>query len=232
VAEVFIRRKTGSWGWENRLTEGGIIPAVALTLRPARLADEKGPPLLYASAQQYYDAYAGSRERALRVLEAVWPKRGHTAAYDHCRLAVVDGTIAGALVAFPAEDGDALARRFLAVSLPRLGVLRWPGVLRHLRASAQVMPVPPARSLYVDALAVADEHRRAGVATALLDAATVEARQRGLRGVALDTGLDNTAAQALYEGYGFEREGERHAPNARVAAAIGGPGFVSYFKRT
>lgn len=203
-----------------------------LTLRPARIADAKGPLLLYASAQPYYDAYAGSRDRALRMLAAVWPRRGHTAAYDRCRLALVDGTIAGALVAFPAEDGDALARRFLAVSLPRLGVLRWPGVVRHLRASAQVNPGPPARSLSVDALAGAAEHRRGGVATALLDAAAVEARQRGLRGVALDTGLDNTVAQALYEGYGFEREGERRAPDDRVAAAIGGPGFVSYFKRT
>ena len=167
----------------------------------------------------------------MRMLDAVWPKRGHTAAHDTCTLALVDGTIAGALVAFAAEDADALARRFLAVSLPRLGVLRWPGVMRHLRASAQVMPVPPARSLYVDALAVAPDFRRQGVATALLESACVEARQRGLRGVSLDTGLENSGGQALYEGFGFAREGERHAPSERIAAAIGGPGFVSYFKR-
>lgn len=205
---------------------------MALSLRPARIADVKGPGLLYVSAQPYYDAYAGSRDRALRMLESVWTKRGHTAAHDQCTLALLDGTIAGMFVAFSAEDGDALARRFLAVSLPRLGVLRWPGVMRHLQASARVMPVPPPRSLYVDALAVAEEQRRNGVATAMLEAAAVQARQRGLRGVALDTGLENTRAQALYEGFGFEREAERHAPNDRIAAAIGGSGFVSYFLRT
>lgn len=209
-----------------------MIPGVALSLRPARIADTKGPGLLYVSARPYYDAYAGSPERAQRMLEAVWPKRGHTAGHDLCTLALVDGTIAGTLVAFAAEDGDALARRFLSVSLPRLGVLRWPGVLRHLHASAQVMPIPPARSFYVDALAVAADHRRQGVATAMLEAAVVQARQRGLRGVALDTGLENTGAQALYEGFGFERESERRVPSDRIAAAIGGTGFVSYFLRT
>lgn len=209
-----------------------MIPGVALSLRPARLADAKGPGLLYVSAQPYYDAYAGSQERALAMLGAVWGRRGHTASHDQCTLALSNGTIAGAIVAFAAEDGDALARRFLAVSLPRLGLLRMPGVWRHLRASAQVMPIPPERSLYVDALAVAGAHRRAGVATALLDWAETEARQRGLRGVSLDTGLDNTGAQNLYEGFGFTREGERRAPNERVAAAIGGSGFVSYFKST
>lgn len=203
-----------------------------LSLRPARIADAAGPQLLYVSARPYYDAFAGSQARALRMLESIWPKRGHTAAWDQCTLALADGTIAGALVTFVAEDGDALARRFLALSVPRLGVGRWPGVLRHLRASAQVMPAPPARTLYVDALAVTSERRRQGVATSLLDAATVEARQRGLRGVSLDTGLDNAGGQALYEAYGFERTGERQAPTARIASAIGGPGFVSYALRT
>jgi ribosomal protein S18 acetylase RimI-like enzyme len=92
------------------------------------------------------------------------------------------------------------------------------------------MPVPPGDSLYVDALAVAPDARRHGVATALLHDAEATARAQGLSGVSLDTGLDNAAGQALYEACGFERRGERRAPDERSAAAIGGPGFVSYFK--
>jgi ribosomal protein S18 acetylase RimI-like enzyme len=46
----------------------------------------------------------------------------------------------------------------------------------------------------------------------------------------LDTGLGNRAAQALYAAYGFTVRGERRAPDRRVADAIGGPGFISYFK--
>jgi ribosomal protein S18 acetylase RimI-like enzyme len=203
---------------------------VTLTLRPARAGDTAGPRLLYVSAQPYYDAFAGSPERALRVLEAVWPRRGHTASHAVCTLCEADGEVAGAIAAFPAEEGDALARRFLTVALPRLGPWRWPAVVRHLRASADVMPLPRARSLYVDALAVDERFRRRGVATALLEWAEQEAARAGLGGVALDTGLENTSAQALYAARGYRQEGIRRAPSERVADAIGGPGFVSYFK--
>ncbi len=207
-----------------------IISGVTLSLRPARTTDAAGPELLYVSAQPYYDAFAGSPERARRVLEGLWDKDGHTAAFEHCTMAELDGAPAGAMVAFPAEDGDALARRFLALAFPRLAIWRWPAVMRHLHASAQVMPIPPARTLYVDALAVVPARRRRGVATALLAHAEEEALRCGLRGVALDTGLGNAPAQALYEGHGFLREGEKRAPSRAIERAIGGPGFVSYFK--
>ncbi len=208
-----------------------IISGVTLTLRPAEAADADGPRLLYVSAQPYYDAFAGSPERARRVLAAVWAKDGHTASYDACTLCEDGGAVAGAMVAFPAETGDALARRFLAVALPRLGVWRWPSVVRHLRASAEVMPVPPEQSLSVDALAVDESARRRGVATALHAHAQRAAAALGLRGVSLDTGLENARAPALYEGRGYLVQGTRKAPSDRVARAIGGPGFVSYFKR-
>jgi ribosomal protein S18 acetylase RimI-like enzyme len=203
---------------------------MAFTVRPARPGDRAGPRLLYLSAQPYYDAYTGAPERSQRMLEAIWPKPGHTAGHDRCRLLEADGEVAGAMVGFPAPEGDALARRFLVVSLLRLAVWRWPHVVRHLRASAEVMPVPPPRSFYVDALAVDPAFRRRGVATALLADAEELAARDGLAGVALDTGLSNRAAQALYEAYGFSVRGERRAPDGRVAAAIGGPGFISYYK--
>jgi ribosomal protein S18 acetylase RimI-like enzyme len=199
-------------------------------VRPARRDDRAGPRLLYLSAQPYYDAYTGSPERARAMLEAIWPKPGHTAAFDHSRLLELDGEVAGAMVGFPAAEGDALARRFLLVSLLRLGVWRWPQVFRHLQASAAVMPVPPERSFYVDALAVDPSFRRRGAATALLAAAEEQASREGLSGVSLDTGLANDAAQSLYEANGFIARGERRAPDERIAAAIGGPGFISYYK--
>jgi ribosomal protein S18 acetylase RimI-like enzyme len=203
---------------------------MALTVRPARPEDRAGPGLLYLSAQPYYDAFTGSPERARRMLGRLWERPGHTAGYDVCRMVELDGAVAGAAVAFAADEGDALARRFLAGALVRLAVWQWPHVLRHLQASAAVMPVPPARSLYVDALAVDAASRRRGAATALLDDAVARAREHGLGGVSLDTGVENRAAQALYVAYGFTVTGERRAPDARTEAAIGGSGFVSYFK--
>ena len=197
-------------------------------MRPARTDDEAAPGLLYESAAPYYDAYAGSSQRARRMLRAIWRLPGHTAAWDHCRVAEVDGRIAGVLVAFPAVEGDRLARRFLSASLIRLPAWRWPWILRHLRASSVVTPVPPGDALYVDALAVAPEMRRRGVATALLRDAEELCTASRCSGIVLDTGLENAPARALYEAYGFREREIREAPDHRIARAVGGPGFISY----
>ncbi len=197
-------------------------------MRPARVDDDAAPGLLYESAAPYYRAYAGSERRARRILEAIWSKPGHTAAWDRTWVAEVDGRIAGILVAFPAPEGDRLARRFLALSLPRLPAWRWVQIMRHLRASSVVTPVPPGDSLYVDALAVAPDLRRQGIATAMLAEAERMCTGSRCSGIVLDTGLDNAPARALYERYGFTEREVRKAPDARVERAVGGPGFVSY----
>lgn len=201
-----------------------------VSVRAARPADRQAVDLLYASAAPYYDVFAGSGERARRLLAGVWPRRGHTASYEVCRVAELDGEIVGVLAAFPAQAGDHLARRFLGLTVMRMPAWRWPNVLRHLRASSRITPEPPPRSLYVDALAVSEAVRRRGIATALLEDAAGRAREHGADGVALDTGVENEAAQAFYEARGFERRGERLADDERVARAVGGAGFVSYFR--
>ena len=132
--------------------------------------------------------------------------------------------------ASPSTSGDRLSRRFIQLTLPKLPPWRWWGTFRHLRAAGNVAPAPPPDAYYVDALAVAPglappRHRppaarrrpRAGAA-------------RGLRCLALDTGLQNTGARRLYEAYGFGEREIRRAPNDRTARALGGPGFVGYLK--
>jgi ribosomal protein S18 acetylase RimI-like enzyme len=200
-----------------------------IAVRPAH-PDDACVPLLYASAQPYYDAYAGGSERALRLLDAVYPRRGHAASYELCRVALADGTVAGVLIGFPVLDADRLARRFVQLTLPRVPPWRWPGTLRHLRAAGTLAPRPPQHAFYVDARAVDPRFRRRGVARRLLAEAEAEAARAGLRGVALDTGLANRPARALYAAYGFAERDVRRAADDRVARAVGGPGFVSYFK--
>ncbi len=56
------------------------------------------------------------------------------------------------------------------------------------------------------------------------------AARAGLPAVALDTGIENRAARALYERSGFTGRGLRPAPSERIARAVGGSGFVGYVR--
>ncbi len=55
-------------------------------------------------------------------------------------------------------------------------------------------------------LYVASESRRQGVGQLLMDAARDFARDTGAKGVALETGVTNAGAQALYEKLGYEKQ--------------------------
>jgi ribosomal protein S18 acetylase RimI-like enzyme len=187
--------------------------------------------LLFLSAAPYYSAYAGGDDRARRLLAALYPLPGHTASWQVCRVAESGGSVAGVIAAFPSAAGDALARRFVRLTLRHSAPWRLLPLMRHLRATAAVAPLPPDRMLYVDALATDPAHRRSGVATALLADAERMAAAAGLDGVALDTGLENRGARALYERTGFTPTTLRPAPDERIARALGGSGFVGYVKR-
>jgi GNAT superfamily N-acetyltransferase len=187
--------------------------------------------LLFLSAAPYYSAYAGGDDRARRLLAALYPLPGHTASWQVCRVAESGGSVAGVIAAFPSAAGDALARRFVRLTVRHSAPWRLLPLMRHLRATAAVAPLPPDRMLYVDALATDPAHRRSGVATALLADAERMAAAAGLDGVALDTGLENRGARALYERTGFTPTTLRPAPDERIARALGGSGFVGYVKR-
>jgi RimJ/RimL family protein N-acetyltransferase len=70
---------------------------------------------------------------------------------------------------------------------------------------------PASRHVADLGLMVAASHRRRGIGTALLHAAVQWARTAGVRKLELHVFPWNTAAIALYERFGFEREGFRKA---------------------
>jgi ribosomal protein S18 acetylase RimI-like enzyme len=200
-----------------------------LLVRPATTGD-RADGLLYESARPYYDAFAGGEARARAVLAALWPRPGHAASFDVCTVAEAGGDVVGVMAGFPSADADLLSQRFLGLAVRRIPPWRWPGVMRHLQAGARLSPHPPPDTFYVDALAVAERWRRRGVARALLDEAAARAAAGSLDGIALDTGLENAPARALYQRAGFVEHDVRPAPSAAAARAVGGPGFVAYYR--
>jgi ribosomal protein S18 acetylase RimI-like enzyme len=197
----------------------------ALALRRAEPRDADAvAALVYESAGGMFDVYAGGRTRALRVIRAAFTASGNSTSREVVTVAEAGGRVVGALAAFPVGELDGRARRFLRVTLRHTPPWRWRATLRVFRLGAAITPPPPADALYVDALATDASHRRRGVATALLDAAGRQAARAGLGAVALDTGLENRTAQALYARTGFsvtERRGPAH----------GLPGFMGLVRR-
>jgi ribosomal-protein-alanine N-acetyltransferase len=61
----------------------------------------------------------------------------------------------------------------------------------------------------VQTIAVHPDHQRRGIGGALLSALLAEARLRGAAATFLEVRADNPGAQAMYEGFGFERIGLR-----------------------
>jgi len=90
-----------------------------LLVRPAA-PDDPCVPLLFESARPYYTAYAGSEQRALELLHAVYTRPTHAASYDCCTVACVDGELVGVVAGFPVTSGDRLSRRFIQLTLPML----------------------------------------------------------------------------------------------------------------
>lgn len=200
------------------------------TVRQARPQDPGAPDLLYLSAAAHYDRFAGSRERALRILRALYGQAGHSASYEVCLVAELEGRPAGVLAGFPVEEEGRYTRRFLRGAMLRIPLTRWPGIARSMWVAAQLTPPPPPGSWYVDALAVHPAARRRGVASALLDAAGARALEEGCRFLALDTDLENAAARATYESNGMTA-GELHRASAGQRRAVAATGFVGYAKR-
>lgn len=175
------------------------------TVRPFAAGDEQATvPLLYESSGGMYDRLTGNRELAERTLARALERERTTASADVVWVAERDGQVAGAMAAMPYAEWAARAHRFLRATLRTLPPWRWPRALWLYRSSGRMAPEPSGTSLYIDSLATHADHRRTGVATALLAEAERAAEREGLRAVALDTWQDNRAARALYVGAGYE----------------------------
>lgn len=199
------------------------------TIRDGRPDDAGVPDLLYLSSVPLYDTYAGSPERARRLLALAYRRGGHSASHDVCRVAETEGTAAGVLAGFRVDGGSRLARRFVSITLRRMPPSQWAAARRVLRATDALVADPPPGTFYIDALAVADQARGRGVARALLHDAEERARLAGCTALALETQLDNHGAQRVYERFGF-RQGAHYEAEPEVARLLGTPGYMAYVK--
>lgn len=176
--------------------------------------------ILHRSAVDMYDRFAGSRDRALHMLRRAVREPGNVASAEVIWVAELDGSVAGAMTAFPVHEARARSHAFLRLALGIVPPWHWPGALRLFWRGGRAAPGPPRRALYVDALAVDPGFRRRGAGRALLAEAEHQARARGLPCVALDTTVDNRPGRALYASAGY-REVASRPPLPGLPAFLG-----------
>ena len=163
-----------------------------LLVRPAR-PEDAGVPLLFESAKPYYTAYAGSERGALKLLHRVWERPGHAASFEFCHVATTRARPAhrrrGGIPRARGRPPQPALHPAHAPARRRRGACH--KTFAHLYAAGGVAPQPPLDAFYVDALAVAHNYRRQGIAQRLLETAERLAVRHGCQRVALDTGLQN-----------------------------------------
>ena len=208
------KRRQDRWIQAKPRAAEGFLGLVVVTTGPqvrrARPAEAEAiAAILHRSAVDMYDRFAGGRERAGRTLERAVGEQGNVASVEVIWVAELDGAVAGAMTAFPVGEARERSRAFLRLALRSSPPWHWPRALRLFWRGGRAAPRPPARALYIDALAVDPGFRRRGAARALLAEAERQARSRGLPCVALDTTVDNTAARALYAAAGYREVASR-----------------------
>jgi ribosomal protein S18 acetylase RimI-like enzyme len=106
------------------------------------------------------------------------------------------------------SEDDALARGLWKTLRRQLG-------LAHAGWAATLLSYPryvaSSSEAYVERLVVSSEHRKQGMARALLDAAEALARESGKETVGLHVTGDNVAALKLYESYGYEERSRQRS---------------------
>lgn len=173
------------------------MSARALSIGPAQAADVDAVARLLCDclADKYRPAFG---RHAHDVVTALM-RAEMAAGIDGYRVARNGDTVVGVLHMAGAEDVE---------RMDWFGTVRraagWWGALRAecvLRAIAHG-PLHP-REMYLGEVAVHPDHRRQGVASALLACATDEARARGRESITLWVTWENDSAHALYRRHGF-----------------------------
>ena len=203
-----------------------------MTLRNARPEDAAVVAGILAGAfPGLYRSTFGSMDiNAIQKLLQNLYAHGHLALTD-TRLCEIGGQVLGIMILHTGQPiGRGSAAQFWRLLARRYGLLRAPrmfagGILSNLMLDSRIPRAPDL--VYIEALAVAEEHRGRGIGSLLLDDAEQWARARGRRRLALHVLANNTGARRLYERVGFHLwdipgSGKRwqHATSAPPWAAL------------
>ena len=170
--------------------------------------------LVYLSGTDYFDTLFGSRELALQRLE-VWISRASSGfAYERITLALIDGEIAGVVLALTGRELVGRQRADMLQLIKEGGTWQREMVLQKaVIIRAMTPPVQP-NEYYLRSLSVDEAHRGKGFGRALLKHFINDGLKKGFARFRLDVRNDNLTAINLYRSAGFKTSAEFAIPQA------------------
>lgn len=144
----------------------------------------------------------GDEALELRALAQWFTEDGNRFSHQYAHVARWEGELAGLVLCFPGSDAMRLSlacgRSVMKLySVQNLVKLIWRGmVLGHTREAEK-------DEFLVAHVAVFEQFRRKGIASALLNQAVALARESGLNRLALDVEIGNLPAIECYQRFGF-----------------------------
>jgi ribosomal protein S18 acetylase RimI-like enzyme len=145
----------------------------------------------------------GEPERADRAIREFFRLKGNRFSHQFAEFVLEGNEIAGLLMTF---DRRRMRRSMAVTALQMLKVYRLGEIVKFIQ---RMLPyrkeenIPP-DEFYIAHLAVAEKFRRRGIGLEMLAYAEEKARSQGLPKLSLLTEIENSAAQALYEKFGFK----------------------------
>jgi ribosomal protein S18 acetylase RimI-like enzyme len=178
---------------------------VTLVITPARPEEFPAAARLLADTMAGFGVAvlgAGNEALELRALAQWFSEKGNRFSYQFAHIARWEGELAGLLLSFPGRDVERLSLAcrhsiFRLYDVRILAKLIWRGmVIGHNREAEK-------DEFLVAHVAVLEQFRRKGIATALLEKAALLAKEEGFSRVALEVEIGNVAAIECYQRFGF-----------------------------
>ncbi len=163
----------------------------------------------------------GSKKRALEVLSSFFEKRTNRLSYQYSYIAQIEGNPAGLLLILP---GSRLMRANLATAVQVFSVYRFAEIAELVKRTIHMIDEEKAAKdeLYVGNVAVSPQFRRRGIGHKLLEFAENFAIENEMKKLSLMVEIENSAAIALYEKYGFlEKEKYLNPDHLQETGSLG-----------
>lgn len=202
-----------------------------LEIRQAELKDVEIASVLLADTMADFGVATlglGDPEFELKALRKWFVQKDNCFSFELCKLATVDGVVAGLLLTL---RGDRLAH--LEGTLAN-GIFKVYNPVQVIRMVWRLMVLGYTKEAESDEylvahVAVAPEFRRRGIATQLLAEAEKEAGEQGYTKLVLEVEIGNNNALKAYEKFGFTKV--LTTEFKRRAKILGCPGYYKMLKQ-